>query len=196
MPAEVGVLALQGGVAEHMASLRRLGVQPVAVRNPEDLAGLRAVILPGGESTTLIRLIKRWGLLEPIREVAESGRTVWGTCAGAVLLCRRVTEQEHEVDQQCLSVVDVHAVRNRFGRQRHSFQQDLEIKGLQGTFPGVFIRAPLFEPLSDVPEVLSRVEEGVVFLRQENVWLSSFHPELSDDDRVHRLVLRESGIDL
>lgn len=195
MPAKVGVLALQGGVEEHMASLRRLGVTPIPVRRPEDLEQSGSIILPGGESTTLIRLMRRWDLADPVRRMARAGASIWGTCAGAVLLCKKVTEQEHDLRLECLNIADVHAVRNRFGRQRYSFREDLAVKGLDGAFSGIFIRAPLFEPLDEDVEVLSRVEEGAVFLRQANVWLSSFHPELSGDDRIHELFLRESGID-
>lgn len=185
----VGVLALQGGVREHMEMLRRIGAAVREVRLPGDLSGLSRLILPGGESTALIRLLDIWGMVRPLGELVQSGVPVWGTCAGAVLLSAEVAERDHEVDQPSLGLARVRAVRNAFGRQVHSFQQDLDITGLGRPFPGVFIRAPLLEPLSPGVEVLSSVEEGPVLLRDGRVWLSSFHPELTPDDSLHRLFL-------
>jgi pyridoxal 5'-phosphate synthase pdxT subunit len=194
MNPRIGVVALQGGVIEHVRMLFDIECLPVQVRLPEHLSGLEGLILPGGESTALIRLLERWGLLEAIREACLSGLPVWGTCAGAVLLCEEVTEKEHIVRQNSLGLAPVRAERNSFGRQVASFQEDLLIKGLEEPFPGVFIRAPLLHPLDETVEVLSEVSEGAVFLRRGNVWLSSFHPELTVDSRIHRLFLRESGI--
>jgi 5'-phosphate synthase pdxT subunit len=114
---------------------------------------------------------------------------MWGTCAGAILLSSEVSEIEHGIDQTCLGAARVRAVRNAFGRQVHSFQQDLVIRGLEEPFPGVFIRAPLLQPLSPEVATLASVGEGPVFLEDRNVWLSSFHPELTCDDRIHRLFL-------
>ncbi len=189
-----GVLALQGGVSEHISMLRELGVDAVEVRMPPDLSSISALILPGGESTTLLKLLERWELTKAIRTLSERGVPIWGTCAGAILLSSEVAEMEHDVSQGSLGLARVRAVRNAFGRQVHSFQQDLTIDGLSEPFPGVFIRAPLLVPLSDEVEVLSLVGEGAVFLRDGNVWLSSFHPELTTDVRVHRLFLERSGI--
>jgi len=185
----VGVLALQGGVREHIEMLRRIGAEVREVRLPGDLEGLSGLILPGGESTALIRLLGIWGMIGPLRDLAGSGMPVWGTCAGAILLSAEVAERDHEVDQPSLGLARVRAVRNAFGRQVHSFQQDLDISGLDGPFPGVFIRAPLLEPLSPRVEVLCRVDEGPVLLRDGRIWLSSFHPELTADDRLHRMFL-------
>jgi pyridoxal 5'-phosphate synthase pdxT subunit len=190
----VGVLALQGGVSEHEQMLREVGVSILRVRSREQLDGICALVLPGGESTTLIALLDRWGLTAPLVELAGVGLPILGTCAGAILLSRIVMEAEHPVDQRSLGLADVRAVRNRFGRQTKSFVADLMIKGLDTPFPGVFIRAPLLEPLSDRVEILCSVAEGAVLLRQGNLWLSSFHPELTRDTRLHRLFLHGSGL--
>ncbi|MDM7992885.1 MAG: pyridoxal 5'-phosphate synthase glutaminase subunit PdxT [Candidatus Fermentibacter sp.] len=185
----VGVLALQGGVREHIEMLRRIGADVREVRLPGDLRGLSRLVLPGGESTALIRLLDIWGMIGPLKDLVGDGVPVWGTCAGAVLLSAEVAERDHEVDQPSLGLARVRAVRNAFGRQVHSFQQDLDIAGLGRPFPGVFIRAPLLEPLSSGVEVLCSLKEGPVLLRDGRVWLSSFHPELTADDAVHRLFL-------
>lgn len=185
----VGVLALQGGVREHVEMLRVLGATVREVRLPGDLSGLSGLILPGGESTTLIRLISIWNLAQPLADLLESGVPLWGTCAGAILLSSEVTEREHAVEQPSLGLARVRAVRNAFGRQVRSFQQDLSVSGLSELFPGAFIRAPLLEPLSPDVEVLCRIQEGVVFARDGKAWLSSFHPELTGDCRVHRMFL-------
>jgi pyridoxal 5'-phosphate synthase pdxT subunit len=185
----VGVLALQGGVREHIEMLRRIGAEIREVRLPGDLSGISRLILPGGESTALIRLLDIWGMIGPLKTIVSAGIPVWGTCAGAILLSSEVAERDHEIDQPSLGLARVRAVRNAFGRQVHSFQQDLDITGLCRPFPGVFIRAPLLEPLSPGVEVLCSVKEGPVLLRDGRVWLSSFHPELTDDDALHRLFL-------
>ncbi|PIE52472.1 pyridoxal 5'-phosphate synthase glutaminase subunit PdxT [Candidatus Fermentibacteria bacterium] len=190
----IGVLALQGGVIEHVQMLRTLECSTREIRLPEHLKGLQALVIPGGESTALIKLVRRWNLAEPINNTVSAGLPVWGTCAGSILLSSRVTEREHKVNQESLALAPVTAERNRFGRQIASFQADLKITGIEETYPGVFIRAPLLIPDSDEIQVLSSVKEGPVFLRYRNVWLSSFHPELTDDSRVHALFLRESGI--
>jgi len=190
----VGVLALQGGVSEHESMLSAAGVPVLGVRRPEQLFLVDAMVLPGGESTTIIALMDRWGLTAPLRDLGMKGLPILGTCAGAILLASDVSEAEHAVDQRCLGLADVRAVRNRFGRQTRSFVADLAVEGLDAPFPGVFIRAPLLEPLSPSVDVLCTVPEGAVLLRQGNVWLSSFHPELTRDSRLHRLFLRESGL--
>ncbi|NLP04676.1 pyridoxal 5'-phosphate synthase glutaminase subunit PdxT [Candidatus Fermentibacteria bacterium] len=186
---KTGVVALQGGVAEHVSMLRRIGAETVEVRLPEDLEGLDALIIPGGESTTLIRLMERWALADPIGNLVRRGLPVWGTCAGAILLCSEISESEHEISQRSLGLARVKAVRNAFGRQVHSFVQDLQVEGIAAPYPGVFIRAPLLEPLDPCVQVLARIGEGAVFLREDRMWLSSFHPELTDDPRVHELFL-------
>ncbi|OPX29789.1 MAG: glutamine amidotransferase subunit PdxT [Gemmatimonadaceae bacterium 4484_173] len=183
----IGVLALQGGVSEHVNMLRSIGCSTVEVRLPKDLSGVHGLIIPGGESTALIRLLIRWNLITPIKNLAEAGVPVWGTCAGAILLSSEITEKSHSVDQPSLELAPVRAERNSFGRQAASFQENLVIKGLEEPFPGVFIRAPLLFPLSDKAEVLCSVKEGAVFIRSGNIWLSSFHPELTGDTRIHTM---------
>lgn len=190
----VGVLALQGGVAEHVSILRSIGCETLEIRTPEELTAVSAIFLPGGESTTLISLMNRWGLSKRLREMGFDGFPIFGTCAGAVLLSRQILEKEHDIRQESLGIADVRAVRNYFGRQRSSFLQDLDVLGLSEPYRGVFIRAPLLEPLSRRVEVLSRVDDGPVLVRQQNLWLSSFHPELTTDSRLHRLFLRDCGI--
>jgi 5'-phosphate synthase pdxT subunit len=192
--ATVGVAALQGGVAEHGVMLESLGHRVAYIRSPEQLRNIDALVLPGGESTTLVLLMTRWGLFEPLRLAVSKGLPVLGTCAGAVLLAREVTEREHPLSQPSLEAADVRAERNSFGRQVASFREDLTVLGLDSPFPGVFIRAPLLHPLNPGAEVMASVSEGAVMIRQGKVWLCSFHPELTDDSRIHRIFLRESGI--
>lgn len=190
----VGVLALQGGVVEHVRILRSLGCGVREVRTPDDLLSVSAVFLPGGESTTLISLMNRWSLTPVLRKMGMDGLPMFGTCAGAILLSREILEKEHDIRQDSLALADVRAVRNYFGRQRSSFVQNLDVEGLSSPFRGIFIRAPLLHPLSGRVSVLSSVEDGPVLLRQDNLWLSSFHPELTADGRVHRLFLEENGL--
>ncbi len=192
--ATIGVAALQGGVAEHGVMLESLGHRVAYIRSPEQLRNIDALVLPGGESTTLVLLMARWGLFEPLKLAVRKGLPVLGTCAGAVLLAREVTEKEHPIDQPSLEAVDVRAERNSFGRQVASFREDLTVRGLDSPYPGVFIRAPLLFPLIPEADVLASVREGAVMIRQGSVWLCSFHPELTDDRRIHRMFLRESGI--
>ncbi|NOQ22849.1 MAG: pyridoxal 5'-phosphate synthase glutaminase subunit PdxT [Candidatus Aegiribacteria sp.] len=193
MPA-VGVLALQGGVAEHISILMKLGCFVKEIRTPDDLKSISALILPGGESTTIISLMNRWELTRPLKEMGEAGFPIFGTCAGAVILSKEIDEKEHEVSQNSLGLADVRAVRNYFGRQTSSFVENINVAGLAELFKGVFIRAPLLLPLSDEVSVLSRVKDGPVLLRQGNLWLSSFHPELTPDSSIHRLFLESHGI--
>ncbi|MCD4707172.1 MAG: pyridoxal 5'-phosphate synthase glutaminase subunit PdxT [Candidatus Sabulitectum sp.] len=189
-----GVLALQGGVSEHINMLNAVGSATVEVRLPEHLAGINALVIPGGESTALIKLLIRWNLISPIKKLTGTGIPIWGTCAGSILLASEISERDHKVDQPSLELAPVRAERNSFGRQVASFQENLIIKGLDDPFPGVFIRAPLLHPLSDSVKVLCSVAEGAVFVRYGNVWLSSFHPELTDDNRVHRMFIEEAVI--
>ncbi|HEY4689813.1 MAG TPA: pyridoxal 5'-phosphate synthase glutaminase subunit PdxT [Anaerolineae bacterium] len=186
----IGVLALQGAFIEHQQVLNRLGVEARQVRLPKDLDGLDGVIIPGGESTTIGKLAVQYGLIEPLRERARSGRPLWGTCAGLIFMAKDVGR-----DQPLLDLMDVHVQRNAFGRQVDSFEAYLSVQGLDGTRPfhGIFIRAPLIESVGDGVEVLSRIdhrgEPVIVAARQGNLLATSFHPELSGDDRVHRLFL-------
>jgi pyridoxal 5'-phosphate synthase pdxT subunit len=187
----VGVLAVQGAYAEHLAMLASLGVQPVAVRLPEDMAGLSGLVLPGGESTTMRKLVDRWGLRQPILELAEQGAPILGTCAGMILLAREIAGPEPPV----LGLLDVRVRRNAFGRQLDSFETDLEVP-LLGGLPvhGVFIRAPVIERTGDEVEILARLADGrVVAVRQRNVMATAFHPELAGEPRFHRLLTTMAG---
>jgi pyridoxal 5'-phosphate synthase pdxT subunit len=178
----VGVLALQGAFAEHAAHLRATGSQAVEVRLPVDLHGLDGLILPGGESTTMGKLLRRFELLEPLRALSIP---VWGTCAGMILLAREVVNGLP--DQPLLHLMDLRVQRNAFGRQVDSFVTALDIPLLGSEpLPAVFIRAPLAEPLGPDVEVLARHEGRVVAARQGRFLATSFHPELSNDTRLHR----------
>ena len=187
---KIGVLALQGAFIEHEQMLSRLGVETREVRLPTDLEGLDGLIIPGGESTTIGKLAVQYGLIEPLREMACSGRPMWGTCAGMIFMDRDAGR-----DQPLLGLMDVKVKRNAFGRQVDSFEADLQVKGIEGERPfhAVFIRAPLIESVGDGIEVLSRIDWNgdrvIVAARQGRLLATSFHPELSGDDRVHRLFL-------
>jgi 5'-phosphate synthase pdxT subunit len=187
--AKVGVLALQGAFIEHEKALARIGVEPVEVRLPGELEGLDGLILPGGESTTIGQVAERWGLLEPIRAFARSGRPLWGTCAGMVLMAKEVVDGVS--GRPRLELMDVVVRRNAFGRQVDSFEVGLEVPALgEEPFHAVFIRAPLIERVGKDVEILARLEDGaVVAVRQGNLLATAFHPELTDDDRFHRYFL-------
>jgi 5'-phosphate synthase pdxT subunit len=185
---KVGVLALQGAVEPHRSVLDALGETTVEVRTADDLAAVDAVILPGGESTTMSFLLDSSGLREPLRERLADGLPAFGTCAGMILLASEVLDGRP--DQRSLGAVDVTVRRNAFGRQRDSFEADLAIDGVVGgRFHAVFIRAPAVERVGAGVEVLARVGEWPVLCRQGNVLVSSFHPELSDDLRLHQRFL-------
>ncbi len=187
---KVGVLALQGGVARHVQALADLGAEPVPVRTPEDLALVDALVVPGGESTTITKLLNSSGLAEPLAERLADGLGTFGTCAGMIVLADGVLDGRS--DQSSLAAVDIDVRRNAFGRQRDSFEADLDVAGLDGgPFPGVFIRAPVVERAGAGVEVLARVEGRPVLVREGAVLVSAFHPELTSDRRLHRLFLEE-----
>jgi pyridoxal 5'-phosphate synthase pdxT subunit len=186
----VGVLALQGDVREHVTALRVAGAMPVLVRRAPELAEVDGLVLPGGESTTIGRLLRVFELLEPLRERIAGGLPVYGSCAGMVLLAREVVDGRP--DQPLLGGLDITVRRNAFGSQVESFEADLPLEGV-GDVHGVFIRAPWVERTGEAVEVLARVPDGVpaagrvVAVRQGPVLATSFHPELTGDDRVHAL---------
>ncbi len=186
-PKRIGVLALQGDFEEHMEILRSLGVEPVEVREVGDLAGLAGIIVPGGESTTIGKMMVSTGLVDGIRSFFYKGGPVWGTCAGMVLAASATTGPR----QPLLGLMNALVERNGFGRQVHSFETDLDVEGFDEPFTGVFIRAPYFEDVGPGVEVLSRVGERVVAARGENILVTAFHPELTDDARFHEYFLRE-----
>lgn len=181
----VGVLALQGDFREHLAVVRRLGAEGREVRLPEDLTGLDAIVIPGGESTTIGRLAVRFGLLEPLRERIRGGLPTYGTCAGLIFCAMAVTEGE----QPLLGVLDVVVRRNAFGRQNESFEAQLDVDGLDSPYHGVFIRAPWVAKVGGGVDVLASVADHPVMVRQDHVLGTSFHPELTGDDRIHRMFL-------
>jgi 5'-phosphate synthase pdxT subunit len=182
----IGVLALQGAFIEHEKMLDRLGAQPVEVRLPEQLAGLDGLIIPGGESTTIGKLATDFGLMEPLRHFAAQ-RPTWGTCAGLIFLARDAGRP-----QPLLGLMDVAVARNAFGRQVESFEADLKVPVLgEPPFPAVFIRAPLIERVGPEVEVLARLADGRIVAARQGRWMvTAFHPELTDDDRFHRLFLK------
>ncbi|GIM45914.1 pyridoxal 5'-phosphate synthase subunit PdxT [Collibacillus ludicampi] len=184
---KIGVLALQGAVAEHVKSLEKAGAEEVVtVKRRRDLEGLDGIVLPGGESTTIGKLMREYDLLEPIREMGQRGVPLFGTCAGLILLARRIHGQE----DVHLGLMDVLVDRNSFGRQRESFEADLEIQGLEGgPYRSVFIRAPHIMEVGTGVDVLCKFQDRIVAARQGNLLGASFHPELTDDIRFHRYFL-------
>ena len=182
----IGVLAVQGDFAEHLATLRSIGVDSVEVRLPSDLETIDGLILPGGESTAMRRLIDRWGLREPILELARSGAPLFGTCAGMIVMSRDIVDGDPPV----LPLLDVAVRRNAFGRQLDSFETELAVPIL-GDQPvhAVFIRAPIIERTGPGVDVLARLDDGrVVAVRERNVIATAFHPELAGETRFHRLL--------
>jgi 5'-phosphate synthase pdxT subunit len=195
----VGILAVQGAVASHRRALTALGVVTTEVRSPGDLAGLDGVVLPGGESTTMWHLLGTTGLRQPLSEALAAGLPALGTCAGMILLGRDLEAGRH--DQGTLGVLDVVVRRNAFGRQAESFEAPLMVAGLppgaSGTpeaFPGVFIRAPVVARSGPAVEILARVDEKVVAVREGAVVATAFHPELTADTRMHELFLTAAGL--
>jgi 5'-phosphate synthase pdxT subunit len=187
---KVGVLALQGAFREHREVLDALGVEAVEVRTPEALGALDALILPGGESTTMSKLLDTSELREPLAALLADELPVLGTCAGMILLARDVLDGRP--DQRSFGAIDIAVRRNGYGRQRDSFEAQLDVAGLAGgPFPGVFIRAPLVESVGPGTDVLASHDGVPVLLRSGPVWVSSFHPELSGDLRLHQLFLEE-----
>jgi pyridoxal 5'-phosphate synthase pdxT subunit len=195
--APVGVLALQGNVAEHLDALRACGADPVPVRRPAELAQVSGLVLPGGESTTLSKLLVAFDLLEPLRERLGAGMPAFGSCAGMILLAREAIDARP--DQHQLGALDIVVRRNAFGRQVQSFETDLSVTGIQGgPVRAVFIRAPWVESVGRGVDVLARVPSSirgpasgkVVAVRQGAVMATAFHPEQSGDARLHDLFLR------
>ena len=183
----VGVLALQGDFREHREMLEGMGHTVVEVRKTAQLDDLDALIIPGGESTTIARLILSNGFQQPLRDFAASGRAVWGTCAGAILLAKAVDN----LDRPGIEVMDIRVRRNAFGRQTESFEADLNVLGLEGDpFRAVFIRAPLIEAVTPPAKAIATLSDGtIVAAREGNLLATSFHPELTGDTRLHELFL-------
>jgi 5'-phosphate synthase pdxT subunit len=190
----IGVLSLQGDAREHLAILGELGLEARAVRSPKDLAGLSALVLPGGESTTLSMLLERSGLWEPIARLLGDGMPALGTCAGMILLGKGA--KDGRPDQRYFGAIDIVTRRNAFGRQKDSFETDLEVKGCgKGQLRAVFIRAPSVEEVGSSVEVMARLEDQtIVACKQGSVFVTAFHPEIAGDPRVHACWLRDAGI--
>jgi 5'-phosphate synthase pdxT subunit len=176
----IGVLALQGDFEAHSKMLRDLGAEVREVRVPAELEGLDGLVMPGGESTTMTLGIEREGLADPLRDFVRSGRPVLGTCAGMIML-----------DRAHLGLMDTLCERNAFGRQIRSFEEDLEIPGIDGLVRAVFIRAPWLKEYGDAVEILAEVDGHPVAARQDNMLVISFHPEIAGETRVHELFLRD-----
>jgi len=183
----IGVLALQGDVREHLAALTALGAEAVAVRRPEELDAVDGLVLPGGESTTMVKLARLFDLLEPLRARVKDGMPAFGTCAGMILLADRIVDGA--VGQETIGGLDITVRRNAFGRQVDSFEEDLPVSGLDDTVHAVFIRAPWVEETGPGVEVLATAAGHPVAVRQGHLLATSFHPEVGGDGRLHRLFL-------
>jgi 5'-phosphate synthase pdxT subunit len=184
----VGILAIQGDVIEHRHALERIGAETTEIRLPEQLDGVDGLIIPGGESTTIVQLIDIYDLRDVIRDKVRSGLPTWGTCAGMIVLADRLTDRRPDP----LRLMNIDVSRNAFGRQVDSFEQDLEIDGVDGPpFRAVFIRAPVVNSAGPGTRILARLDDGrPVAVRQGGMLATSFHPELTDDSRVHQLFVR------
>ena len=180
---KVGVLALQGAFKLHVQALERLGVEAIEVRTLENFEASQALIIPGGESTTMSFLLESSGIFEALQERSNNGMPILGTCAGMILLSSKITDGRN--DQKPLKLIDIEVRRNGYGRQIDSFESDLMIEGFKDFFKGVFIRAPLVESVGEKVDVLAELNGQPIMCRQESTIVTSFHPELADDDRIH-----------
>lgn len=178
---KIGVLALQGAVSEHIRSLERAGAEAVAVKKTEQLDELDGLVIPGGESTTIGKLMRKYGFIERVREFSDAGKPIFGTCAGLIVLAKNIEGQE----EPHLGLMDMTVARNAFGRQRESFEIDLPITGIEQPVRAVFIRAPLIREIGADVEVLAVYNGEMVTAREGHLLVSSFHPELTDDYRLH-----------
>ncbi len=189
---KIGVLALQGAFIEHVHRLREVGADAVEVRLPSDLEGVDGLIIPGGESTTIGRLMDWYELKEPVTQMAKDGKPIWGTCAGMILLATDVDQESRAQHQPLLELMDITVRRNAFGSQLDSFEADLEMPTVSDEpVPTVFIRAPIVSHVGDDVEVLGRLSDGkIVAVRQKNLVATAFHPELTGDRRLHEWFMR------
>jgi 5'-phosphate synthase pdxT subunit len=180
----IGVLALQGAFREHLAALQRQGADATPLRSADELGGLQGVVLPGGESTTMDKLLRKFGLQRPLAEAISGGMPVMATCAGVILLATDVLDGLP--DQESLGVLPLRVRRNAYGRQPESFEADLDLDVLDAPFRGVFIRAPLIEHVGDGLDVIAELDGNPVAVGDNRRLVLTFHPELSGDDRIHR----------
>jgi 5'-phosphate synthase pdxT subunit len=188
---KAGVLALQGAFREHAEVLDALGVEAVELRLPDHVAGIDAVFLPGGESTTITKLLDSSGLRDPLTTRLREGLPAFGTCAGLILLADQVEDEHGHTYPGALAALDCTVARNAYGRQRESFEVAVEVVGLESPFPGVFIRSPVVTRVGLATEVLAAHDDRPVLLRAGAVWAATFHPELSGDLRVHERFLSD-----
>ena len=187
---KIGVLALQGAFREHISTLRECGAEAVEVRLPREMEDIDALIIPGGESTTMSKLMVEYGFPETVRSFVKSGKPVMGTCAGLILLA----ERQQGAKQELINSIDIDVIRNAYGRQKESREADVDIPVLgEKPFHAIFIRAPQIESAGPSVEVLARYQGRIVLARQKNILVCAFHPELTSDTRVHRLFLEMVG---
>lgn len=193
---KAGVVSVQGASPEHMEAFRRafkdlgLNGEVVAVRRPADLDGVDCLAIPGGESTTISKLLQRFDIFDRIIELAESGTPIMGTCAGCVLLAKEGDEEVRKTRTRLLGLMDMAVKRNAYGRQRESFEAMVDIHGLEGRFPAVFIRAPVIERVWGKCRALSTLDDRIIMARQGNLLALTFHPELSQDIRLHKMLVQ------
>lgn len=183
----VGVLALQGAFAKHVDALRSCGVEALEIRTEDQLASVDALVIPGGESTTMSKLLRSQGLAEPLRSRLSTGLPVFGTCAGMILLANEIIDARSE--QFSFDRIDIAVERNGYGRQIASFETDLSVAGLDDTFRAIFIRAPKVNRIGPSVDVLASVDDVPVLCRSGKTLVASFHPELTNDTRLHRLFI-------
>jgi pyridoxal 5'-phosphate synthase pdxT subunit len=188
---KIGVLGLQGDVREHVSALEAVDAKPVVVKREDELASVDGLILPGGESTTIGRLLDRFSLLQPLTERVNDGMPLYGTCAGLILMAKRIAG-EHDAPHR-LEVMDVAVRRNAYGHQAESFETDIDVAAFDGPFRAVFIRAPAIEEVAPQVEVLAEHDGAPVIVRQDNMLGSSFHPEMAGDPRVHEFFVSMVG---
>jgi 5'-phosphate synthase pdxT subunit len=195
----IGVIAIQGNVEEHVNALENalrqanIKAQVIKIKHKGLIGSCDALILPGGESTTLGRLLKREGIADEIKTAALAGIPIMGTCAGLVLLAKYGDEQVEKTGQSLLELMDIHVNRNAFGRQRESFETLIDFKGFDKPFNAIFIRAPSITGCTNEVEILSKYNDSIVAARQNNILALAFHPELTDDFRIHYFFLKMIG---
>jgi 5'-phosphate synthase pdxT subunit len=182
---KIGVLALQGAVAEHIKLINKAGGEGVVVKKTEQLNEVDGIIIPGGESTTIGKLMRTFNFIKELQSFSQQGKPVFGTCAGLIVIAKEITGQP----EAHLELMDIKVARNAFGRQRESFETDLAIKGIADDVRAVFIRAPLIEEVGEGVEVLATYRDQIVAARQGHLLAASFHPELTDDERMHAYFL-------
>ncbi|MCG7410674.1 pyridoxal 5'-phosphate synthase glutaminase subunit PdxT [Paenibacillus sp. ACRRX] len=191
---KIGVLALQGAVAEHVRSLEAAGAEAVAIKWPQQLEDVQGLVIPGGESTTIGKLMRKYDFIEAIQQFSEQGKPIFGTCAGLIVLATQI-EGNQGPEQPHLALMDMKVRRNAFGRQRESFEADLSVKGINEPIRAVFIRAPLIDKVGSNVDVICETNGEMVTARQGHLLACSFHPELTDDIRLHQYfadMVRES----